>query len=337
MTRTRLPVRMGNLVFGGVFIVAGSVFLTFLIWAAAESVRLRLQPAIGFRVVQTEIVPADLGRSGFNLVLHFQRPGRSETEWDDLNGADYRDLLLIQRTVPPGTMVIGRCLPSDAPARLDLCEPGWRSLLTLPVFMALPWLFVIVGARIFWSAFTGAEPIPKTAAETPPWLLFLGGALLLAVGTVPVTALGVLPVRDWVRSRDWVSTPATIEMSRTIVSRSSKGGRSYHPEVLYHYAWKGELHRSSRIGVGVGTKESESGTRRFVDAHPMGSTTTCLVNPEDPTESLLDRSLSWWSLLALPFCAFPAFGVMLLRAGWNARWRSTGRRRSRSLPVTLIR
>jgi hypothetical protein len=188
MTRTRLPVRMGNLVFGGVFIVAGSVFLTFLIWAAAESVRLRLQPAIGFRVVQTEIVP--------------------------------------------------------------------------------------------------------------------------------VTALGVLPVRDWVRSRDWVSTPATIEMSRTTVSRSSKGN-SYHPEVLYHYAWKGELHRSSRIGVGVGTKESESGTRRFVAAHPVGSTTTCLVNPEDPTESLLDCSLSWWSLLAVPFCAFPVLGLMLLRAAWQ--------------------
>ncbi len=63
----------------------------------------------------------------------------------------------------------------------------------------------------------------------------------------------------------------------------------------------------------------ESGTRRFVAQHPVGATTTCLINPKDPTEAILERSLSWWMLLALPFGAFPVFWLMLFSAGWRAR------------------
>jgi|GEM_PF-1600562 len=307
---------MANLVFGGVFFTVGLLFLVFLVSAAVETIHLRLQPPIEFRVVRTEIVPEDLGRPGFNLVIHFQQPGRSETPWNELHDIDYRELFLIQQTLPPDTPVVGRRLTPDAPERLDLCENGWRSLVALPVFLAVPMAFVVVGALAIWRALTGWEPISGKTPEIPPWMLILGGAVFLGVGMVPVTT-GVLPIRDSIRSRDWVPTPATIELSRTIVSRSSKGGRSYHPEVLYRYLWKGATHRSSRIGVAE--KRSESGTRRFVADHPVGAATTCLVNPDDPTEAVLERSLSWWMLLALAFCAFPVLGMRMMRAGWRAR------------------
>lgn len=323
--RKKPPGRIGNMVFGGVFLAAGLLFFVVLMSGVVESIRLRLQPAIGFRVVRTEIVPADLGRSGFNLVIHFQQPGRSETEWVELHEFDYRDLVLVQRTLPPGTPVTGRRLPADSPARLDVCEPGWRSLFLLPAVL-FPLVFVFVGARSVCCAFTGRKEVSDRTAETSPWIYFAVGAILLVVGSVPVTAVGVLPLRDWVRSRDWVPTPATIEMARSSVSRSGKGGRSWHPEVLYRYAWKGELHRSSRIGLGE--KSSESGTQRFVADHPVGSSTTCLVNPGDPTEALLDRSLSWWTLLSLPFGLFHVFGLLLWRAGWKARRAARGGRRA---------
>ncbi len=317
MGRGRFPARVANLVFGGVFLSVGLLFLVFLVSAAVETIHLRLQPPIEFRVVRTEIVPEDLGRPGFNLVIHFQRPGRSETPWNELHDIDYRELFLIQQTLPPGTPVVGRRLTPDAPERLDLCENGGRVLVGLPVFLAVPLVFVVVGGLAIGYAFTGGEPIPKKTTKTPPWMLILGGVILLAVGMVPVTALGLLPIRDSIRTRDWVPTPATIELSRTIVSRSSKGRRSYHPEILYRYSWKGATYRSSRIGVAE--KRSESGTRRFVADHPVGAATTCLVNPQDPTEAVLERSLSWWMLLGLAFCAFPVLGMMVMRAGLRAR------------------
>jgi|GEM_PF-4277112 len=63
--------RFGNFLGGGVFFVVGGLFLFFLVSNAADRVRLRLQPAIEFRVVSTEIVPADSGKSGFDLIQLF--------------------------------------------------------------------------------------------------------------------------------------------------------------------------------------------------------------------------------------------------------------------------
>ncbi|MEN9732130.1 MAG: hypothetical protein RLZ45_125 [Verrucomicrobiota bacterium] len=312
----RLPSRIGHLLGGGIFFSMGMLFVSMFLYAIVESVRLRLQAPIEFVVVRTEILPAELGRGGFNLVIHFKEPRRSETPWVELHDVDYRDLLIVQRTLSPGSTVIGRRWPPNSPPRLDLCEPGWRSLLALPV-LAVPLVFVGIGMRFLWSATTGREPMPKRTRETPPWAFFIGGTIPVLVGTIAVTILGVLPLRDRARSRDWIPTPATIEMSRVVVSSSHKGRTSHHPEVLYRYLWKGELHRSSTIG-GWGIR-AESGTRKFVADHPVGSTTTCFVNPKDPTEAIMDRSLSWWMLLSLPFCAFLAFGVMLWRAGWRKR------------------
>ena len=328
--RAGLPSRLGDLLGGGIFLVLGLAFAGFVASGILDSVRLRLQPPTRFEVVQTEIVPTDLGRGGFDLVIRFRQPGRNEVERAELHGTDYRDLARIQRTLPPGTPVLGRRLPPDSPAQLDLVEPGWRSLFALPL-VAFPLVFVAVGGWIAWGGITGKEWRNRGGKpEAAPWILMVAGTVFLLVGTVAVAGIGILPVRDWVRSRDWVPTPATVEMSRSIVSRSGKGGRNWHPEVLYRYAWNGEIHRSSKIGPG--RKDSESETDRFVRGHPPGSTTTCLVNPTDPTEAFLGRALSAWSLLALVFLLFPAAGVALLRAGWRSRGEVRNRPRQRGTP-----
>jgi hypothetical protein len=317
--------RIGDVLAGGLFVAFGLAFAVLVASGILDNIRLRLQPPIDFEVVRTEILPADLGRGGFNLVVHFQQPGRSEQMWTELHGWDYRDLARTQRTLPPGTRVVGRRYPAVSPERLDLVEPGWRSLFALPL-VAFPLGFVGVGGWIAWGGITGRErPTGNRTKDTPTWIPLVAGTVLLLVGFAPILGVGVLPVWHWSRSRDWAPTPATIEMSKSVVTSSGKGGRSWHPEVLYRYAWKGETHRSSDIGPG--RKDSESSTSRFVREHPPGSKTTCLVNPIDPTEAFLDRSLSWWSLLALPFLLFPAVGIFLLRLGWrNLRKSRTGLR-----------
>jgi len=115
-----------------------------------------------------EIVLEDLGRPGFNLVIHFQQPGRSETPSNELHDIDYRELFLIQQTLSPGTPVVGRQLTPDAPERLDLWENGWRSLVALPVFLAVPMAFVVVGALAIWRALTRWEAISRKTPEIPP-------------------------------------------------------------------------------------------------------------------------------------------------------------------------
>lgn len=322
--------RIRDVLGGAIFVAFGLVFAAFVASGILDNLRLRLQPPIGFEVVRTEIRSADSGRGGFDLVIHFQQPGRSEQMWAELHGSDYRDLARTQRTLPPGTPVVGRRFPAVSPERLDLMEPGWGSLFALPL-VAFPLVFVGVGGWIVWGGISGrARPATTRAQETSTWVALVAGTVFLLVGFVPIFAVGVLPVWHWNRSRNWNPTPATVEISRSVVTRSSKGGRSWRPEVLYRYAWNGETHRSSEIGPG--RKDSESSTERFLREHPPGSKTTCVVNPADPTEAFLDRSLSWWSLLALPFLLFLAVGVLLLRTGWRQRQKARNRPRQRGSP-----
>lgn len=315
--------RFWDFVGGGVFIIVGGLFLSFLVSSAVDVVRLGLQPPIAFRVVSTEIVPADSGKSGFDLVLRFQQPGRSDVERVELNRLDYRDLTVLQKTLPPGSSVIGRRSPPNSPARLDICESFWGLLLALFIMGGFTLMFVLVGAHAAFGALTGRELIPVGFLQDSKYPLFIGGTLLLGFGCIPVTAIGVIPVVQWARSHGWVATPATIEMSRVTVSTGSKGGRSYHAEVLYRYSWNGTWYRSSRIGTGDFGTETE--TRMFVGNHPVGKAVTCLVNAADPSDAMLDRWLSAWTLLSLPFCVFPFLGVVLLRAGWRARNVTSGR------------
>jgi len=319
--------RFGNFVGGGLFIVVGGLFLSFLVSSAVDVVRLRLQPAIVFRVVNTEIVPADSGKSGFDLVIRFQQPGRSDVERAELNRLDYRDLTVLQKTLSPGGSLIGRRSPPNSPARLDICESFWGLLMGLFIMSGFTLMFVLVGAHAVFGALTGRELISVGFLQDARYPLFIAGALFLGLGCIPVTAIGVIPVVRWARSYAWVATPATIEMSRVTVSTGSKGGRSYHAEVLYRYSWNGTWYRSSRIGTG--DFGSETATRMFVGNHPVGKAVTCLVNAADPSEAMLDRKLSAWMLLSLPFCVFPFLGVVLLRAGWRAG-------RSPGLRLTLL-
>lgn len=313
---TRTLARAGDVVFGCVFFAVGMTLVVILGSAALEVARLRLRPPIVHRVVRTDIVPADLGRPGFDLVIRFQAPGREEVERAELHGTDYRDLARVQRTLPAGAPLIGRRWPPDAPARLDVCEGGWGRLVLFPAFMLIPATFACIGSAVAWGGMMGRKRNGGRTGESPRWTLLAGGVVFLLVGLAVVAAMLVVPTWHWVRSRSWAPATATVEMSRSIITRASKGGRSHHPAVLYRYEWDGRVHKSSRISAGAG-RGGEAWTTMFVGSHPVGSATTCWVNPSDPTEAVLERSLSWWMVLGVPFCVFPVLGVTLWRAGWK--------------------
>jgi hypothetical protein len=303
-------------VFGGLVFLGMGLFLLGLLGSSfVEALHLRLQPGIPFQVAGTEIVTADLGRSGFDLVIRFREPGRSELGRAELHAADYRDLVVAQRSLAPGATVIGRRLPADHPARLDLVEPGFNTLLALPL-LALPLAFASAGGWMIWGSWTGRIRPEAQKKETSPYVTLGAGVLFMAMGTLIVALLVVIPVVHQLRSRDWVATRAVVEMSRSVVSRGSKGGRSWHPEVLYRYEYGGLSRRSSQIRFSGGG--SRSGTGSFLARHPSGAKVTCWVNPRDPDEAVLERGSSWIQAIGLLFLLFPVAGAYLLRAGWRA-------------------
>lgn len=302
---------LGGLVLVGI----GVLFLGMLGSSLAGALRLRLQPAIRFTVDDARIAPSRSAQGGFQLVIRFREPGRDGVEEAGLRKADYRDLAVLQRQLAPGTQVVGRRLTAGSPARLDLVEPGFTALLALPLLL-LPAASVLAGGWMAWGSWT-ARSVPVRSGREPSPRLLLGAGLVFALtGTAVLAVTLVLPVARIRASEDWVPTPAVVEMSRSVSVRGSKGGRSWHPEVLYRYQSADGPRRASRIRFSGFWTHPE--TEDFLRRHPVGAGIHCLVDPRDPDQAVLERRLSPLQWIWLVFLPFPVAGAYMVRKAWRA-------------------
>ena len=177
-----------------------------------------------------------------------------------------------------------------------------------------------------------------SAAERKQTLI---GLLIGTVLAVPFAAagLGILlfmtapMVYDWARMQTWHSVPAQVEAATLQSQKSSKGSTSYSVSTHYRYQVDGVEYTGSRASLttradNIGSFQEQLG-HRLQGAERTGEPVTVWVNPAQPTESIVDRSLRP-GLLALQLglaLAFGAFGGHLLvrmgRTMW-ARLRTPG-------------
>jgi hypothetical protein len=114
-----------------------------------------------------------------------------------------------------------------------------------------------------------------------------------------VWALLVRPVHLALAARHWQQVPCEIVESE--LTHHGRGGNGVH--LRFTYRWQERVWTSDRYD-GYPRGSSYGGARDAVDDHPVGSFATCLVDPADPAEAILDPSLhgeSLWSLLGLIF------------------------------------
>lgn len=179
-----------------------------------------------------------------------------------------------------------------------------------------------------------------SAAERKQTLI---GLLIGAVLAVPFAAagLGILLfmtapiVYDWARMQTWHSVPAQVESATLQSQKSSKGSTSYSVSTRYRYRYQvgGVEYTGSRASLttradNIGSFQEQLG-HRLQGAERTGEPVTVWINPAQPTESIVDRSLRP-GLLALQLglaLAFAGFGGNLLvrmgRTMW-ARLRTPG-------------
>lgn len=155
------------------------------------------------------------------------------------------------------------------------------------------------------------------------WLLTLF-ALPFALTGWGLLLLGVVPTAyDWVRVQSWQPTPATLTAAEFVTNRSTKG-RSYRVTATYRYRIDDRDFVGQRVAVSnhadnVGGFQEELGAR-LTGALAAGTPVTAWVNPSDPQQALLDRSLRP-GLLALKLLAgllFGGFGTVMAVAAWRA-------------------
>ncbi len=163
------------------------------------------------------------------------------------------------------------------------------------------------------------SPVPVSDQSANPkarqgiGCLFAFCGLFFVVGFVVFIFTFVRPALQIVAARNWGATSCQITTSSLITGRDSDGDRTYTADVGYSYTWKGTNHAGNRILFGA-KSNSYNSQQAIIAQYPVGSTTTCYVNPADPAESVLNRaptSALWFGLMPLIFCAFGA-GVPLL-------------------------
>lgn len=180
----------------------------------------------------------------------------------------------------------------------------------------------------------------KAASRTDKKQTMLG-LFMLALFAMPFAAagLGILlfmtapMVYDWARMQAWHSVPAQVEAATLQSHKPSKGGTAHSIAIRYRYQVGGVEYTGSRASLttradNIGSFQEQLG-HRLQGAERTGEPVTVWVNPAQPTESIVDRSLRP-GLLALQLglaLAFGGFGGHLLvrmgRTMW-ARLRTPG-------------
>src|SRR5262249_7208586 len=152
------------------------------------------------------------------------------------------------------------------------------------------------------------KPVDQQAFKPPRWFWFIWSSIFLLVGSVFLYVLTIRPLWSIGRAADWAATPCTVVSSELKMEPSTDAGSpgpTYSIEIVFHYRYGDRDYQCDRYDFVTMSSNTSVGTKeRVVRTHPPGMRTTCYVNPNDPSEAVLNRGLTnemWWGLFPIPF------------------------------------
>ncbi len=134
--------------------------------------------------------------------------------------------------------------------------------------------------------------------------LCIFGLIFFSAGSFAAWIVCIKPLSGVISSGGWTPTPARIVSSQLDRSRSSKGGSTYRVNIHYEYNVNGSHHTSDRydfFSSGMSSNVGVGSMRKTVNELQPGDETTCLVNPANPTEAVISRSIPWFFALFMLF------------------------------------
>ena len=118
-------------------------------------------------------------------------------------------------------------------------------------------------------------------------MAFIGLALAV-IGGFFVFVLG----RGYIRAKEtqeWMSRPAVVIVSE-VGDRQIGKAKEYRHKLVYEYQINGELYRGERLKRRENPYlKKKNKILPFVEKFPVGSKVVAFVNPDDPTEVLLEH------------------------------------------------
>jgi len=130
--------------------------------------------------------------------------------------------------------------------------------------------------------------------------------LLVGLLTLYFGVKGIYQARE---STTWPVTDGTVQNSTMEFHSSSKGGGTYHAEVLYQFTVDGQTHSGNRVAFGDFGSSSPSHAQNIVNRYSKGKSVRVHYRMGDPDTCILEPGLHWQALF------LPGFGLIFFVAG----------------------
>ena len=160
-------------------------------------------------------------------------------------------------------------------------------------------------------------------------IALVAGVIFIVIGILLLWILTLSPLLLHLASQRWEEVPARVTSSELVRSRSQSTGRrpsgtTYRIAISYEYQYGGKTYLGERYDITRSSGSTNVGVdemRRIVRRHPVGMQTRCWVNPADPSQALIDRSLAGNYFLFMVWFPFPflGLGVIAVMVGFKRR------------------
>jgi len=331
-------------IFLGFFVMMGTSFTVMFggtLWKNIPTLRWETTPCT---VISSRVAEQGDGANRYALDITYRYAYRGKTYTSDSYQQDYRgsdrysEVAVLASAYQKGTQATCYVNPSNPTEAILERKTSW--LFALP-FMLIPLLFVAFGVGGIYLIWRGkkkpvrpdgteaASPISEAPKFRATRLLipFLG--IFCVIGAVTFFFFFLRPMIRSINAARWEKTPCTILHSGITSQTSSGRNRSttYSLDILYEYTYKGRRYTSNRYGFLSGSSSSRGWREEVVRRLSPGTKSACLVNPSNPSEAVLSRSLgpdAWFGLIPLIFVLIGAGGIVAVVKHRKTKTTATG-------------
>ncbi|MAY00158.1 MAG: hypothetical protein CMI08_13350 [Oceanospirillaceae bacterium] len=182
---------------------------------------------------------------------------------------------------------------------------------------------------------SGRQQKPGVKQRRGGWFIVVFGGIFLLAGLAVIFFMALSPLLKWYGSQSWLPVSAQIEMLE-LDSRRSDNSDTYRVNTRYRFDFNGASYSGSDASlydgydnIGSYWQELYSDLKR----HKQSNSAVVWVNPQNPDESVLDRSIRPVMLL---FSSL--FGLVFALAGAGIIWfgRRSGSKSSRYAALSSL-
>jgi hypothetical protein len=170
-------------------------------------------------------------------------------------------------------------------------------------------------------------PSNKAMSAQTNWggivVVLLAGLLMTWLGGFNAYEETIGPALSILAARSWNPVPCTILTNSVQPQPDTRESKTFVIAVSYSYLVNGTSYRSNRYSFLTEPSSAFGWRAAVVKNLPPGRTTTCYVDPHDPSQAVIDRdwnSEMWWGLESLGLFGFGVFllgaAVWWIVAGW---------------------